>query len=82
MAAMQEFPDHCPYTRGIMEELEAWVSKVPAFKGITAVLCTRKDLVKIPREKLAGIPLLAVDVELELMRGREEFQRRLTEALG
>jgi tetraacyldisaccharide 4'-kinase len=81
VAAMRELPDHCPYTSGIMEDLEAWISKLPAFERVSAVLCTRKDLVKIPRKKLAGVPLLAVDVELEIMRGREEFQRRLTETL-
>jgi tetraacyldisaccharide 4'-kinase len=82
VAAMREFPDHCSYTPGVLQELEAWISKISALKRITTVLCTRKDLVKIPREKLAGMPLLAVDVELEIMREREEFQRRLTEALA
>ena len=81
VAAMREFPDHCSYTPGIMRELESWLANAPARDEIAAVFCTRKDLVKIPREKLAGVPLLAVDVELEITQGREEFQRRLTGAL-
>jgi tetraacyldisaccharide 4'-kinase len=80
VATMREFSDHCPYTPGIVRELEAWLAST-ALGEIRAVLCTRKDLVKIPREKLAGVPLLAVDVELEITRGREEFEQRLTAAL-
>ena len=64
-----------------MRELESWLTNAPARDEITAVLCTRKDLVKIPRETLAGVPLLAVDVELEITRGREGFELRLAEAL-
>ncbi len=81
VAAMREFPDHCSYTPGVLQELEAWVSKVPARDEIAAVLCTRKDLVKILRQNLAGVPLLAVDVELEITRGRERFEQRLAKSL-
>ena len=78
VAAMRELPDHCSYDAPVMRELEAWLSRA---SGVTAVLCTRKDLVKIPRETLAGAPLLAVDVELEITRGREEFEERLRKCL-
>ena len=77
VAAMREFPDHCSYLATVMRELEAWLLNVYKNAGITAILCTRKDLVKIPREKLAGLPLLAVDVELEVTRGRAEFEDSL-----
>lgn len=76
VAAMRELPDHCSYDAPIMRELEAWLSRA---LGITAVLCTRKDLVKIPRETLAGAPLLAVDAELKITRGQDEFEQRLRE---
>ncbi|MGI8982717.1 MAG: tetraacyldisaccharide 4'-kinase [Pirellulaceae bacterium] len=74
VTAMREFPDHCSYDLPVMRDLEAWLSR---FSGITHVLCTRKDLVKIPHETLAGVPLLAVDVELEITRGRAELEQRL-----
>lgn len=82
VAAMQEFPDHCSYTSGAMHELEAWLASSLRNHGITAVLCTRKDLVKIPRETLAGVPLLAVDVELEITRGQQELEQRITGCLS
>ena len=77
VATMREFPDHCTYTPGVLQELEAWVSKAPAFEGITAVLCTRKDLVKIPRQEIAGKRLGALEIELEITRGREQIETEL-----
>ena len=62
-----------------LRELEVWVSRQ---RGIAAILCTHKDLVKIPRKELAGVPLLAVDVELAIVKGREEFEQRLREAVS
>jgi tetraacyldisaccharide 4'-kinase len=74
VAALREFPDHSAYAPSAMRDLEAWLSRAP---GITAVLCTRKDLVKIPRETLAGLPLWAVDMELEITRGSSELEKKV-----
>ena len=42
------------------------------------VVCTRKDLVKIPRKEIAGKELLAVDIQLEITAGREELEGLLS----
>ena len=79
VAGSREFPDHSAYAPMELRELEVWVSRQ---RGIAAILCTHKDLVKIPRKELAGVPLLAVDVELAIVKGREEFEQRLREAVS
>ncbi|MFN0018012.1 MAG: tetraacyldisaccharide 4'-kinase [Pirellulaceae bacterium] len=79
LVALREFPDHCSYGPSVLRELEEWLSRRG---GIAAVLCTRKDLVKIPRKELAGVPLQAVDLELEITQGRERFQQRVKEIVS
>ena len=74
VAALREFPDHCSYSDAELDRLEQWLhDKAP----ISAVVCTRKDLVKIPREWLAGLPLWAVEIGLEITVGQAELERRL-----
>ena len=46
---------------------------------VECAVCTRKDLVKIPREKLAGKRLWALDIELEIVRGRERMEGLLAQ---
>ena len=75
VVAMREFPDHCSFTPSVLQDLEAWLLRHHENAGLAAGLCTRKDLVKIPREEIASVPLLAVDVEMEITRGCEEFER-------
>ena len=79
--AMREFPDHCSYTPAVMQDLEGWLLQLRKQANVTAVLCTRKDLVKIPRQTLGGIPLLAVNVELEITLGREAFEKAVAGAV-
>jgi tetraacyldisaccharide 4'-kinase len=77
VAALLELPDHCPYDSRTMQRLKQWVAGLPQ---AAAVLCTRKDLVKIPHEEIAGRPLLALEVELAVTRG-EPLLVSLLEAL-
>jgi tetraacyldisaccharide 4'-kinase len=79
VAGMREFPDHSSYGPVELRELEVWVSSQ---NGIAAVLCTRIVLVKIPRKEVAGVPLLAVDVELAIVKGGEEFEQGLGKAVS
>ncbi len=79
LVALREFSDHCSYGPPVLQELEEWLSRCG---GTAAVLCTRKDLVKIPRKELAGMPLLAVNVELEITQGRESFQQSVKEIVS
>jgi tetraacyldisaccharide 4'-kinase len=79
LEAFREFPDHFPYSPLVLQELEQWVSSAGR---LHAVLCTRKDLVKIPRPKLANVPLRALDVELEITAGKELFAAALGRVIG
>jgi tetraacyldisaccharide 4'-kinase len=69
IAELLELPDHCPYGATEMSRLGQWAERL----DVSHVVCTRKDLVKIPRDEIAGKKLLAVDVRLEITAGREEL---------
>jgi tetraacyldisaccharide 4'-kinase len=69
----REFPDHHRYTPAEVESLSTWAAEQP----VSAILCTMKDLVKLPVEQLGGRPLLAVVVGLEFLAGQEAFEARL-----
>lgn len=74
-----EMPDHCPYGNGDLDRLQTWLASVPQ---VEHVVCTRKDLVKLPQESLGGKRLWALEIELEIARGREELQTVLAEIAG
>lgn len=77
LSGFREFPDHHRYDREDVARLEQWVATLDA----TAVLCTEKDLVKLDLDDLAGRPLRALRVALEITAGREEFERVLSQVL-
>ena len=68
-----ELPDHCAYDDRTISRLERWLESTP----VAHVLCTRKDLVKIPQLTLGGKRLWALEIGLEILRGSDEFQMRL-----
>jgi tetraacyldisaccharide 4'-kinase len=74
VTAFRALPDHFAYPPGELEKLENWLHQAG---DLAAVVCTRKDLVKIPRLKLAGRPLLALEIQLAITAGREELESRL-----
>lgn len=78
VADFLELPDHCAYDAREMAKLTAWLSSVPQ---ASAVVCTRKDLVKIPHEKIAERPLWAVEIELAISRGEAEITEALEQLL-
>jgi tetraacyldisaccharide 4'-kinase len=78
VAALREFPDHHAYTREDVESLSHWAASL----AVEAVICTAKDLVKLRVERLGGVPLWALAIELEVVRGREEFETRLSKLLS
>ncbi|HEV3342533.1 MAG TPA: tetraacyldisaccharide 4'-kinase [Pirellulales bacterium] len=77
VVALREFPDHHAYTREDVESLSQWVASL----NVDAVVCTGKDLVKLRVESLGGLPLWALAIELEIGRGREDFEVRLSKVL-
>jgi tetraacyldisaccharide 4'-kinase len=82
LAAFRELPDHCAYSPGEIDSLERWLRKARAETGVAAAICTRKDLVKLPRDSLGGLPLVALDVRLQFLAGQERLEDLLAEILS
>lgn len=74
VVARQTFPDHCPYGPREQALLKQWAAQAPA----THLVCTCKDLVKLPQPAIAGKPLYALEVAVEVVAHREELETRLT----
>jgi tetraacyldisaccharide 4'-kinase len=73
VARFREFPDHCPYSAAELGRLESWAGE----GNVEAAICTRKDLVKIPRAALGGRPLWALDIQMHVAFGEAELTRLL-----
>jgi tetraacyldisaccharide 4'-kinase len=73
VVAWREFPDHFAYAPSDAEELAGWAKSQSA----DAVVCTHKDLVKLARDKLGGVPLRAVSVGLEFLSGQQAIEAAL-----
>ncbi len=71
------FPDHYAYTSSDIEDLTAWAARL----GASCMLCTGKDLVKMPVEQLGERKLWAVGIELEFLSGREALEAQLHQLL-
>jgi tetraacyldisaccharide 4'-kinase len=74
VAAFRALPDHFAYPPAELAKLENWLH---GLENVAALVCTRKDLVKIPRERMAGVPLVALEISLEITAGRQDFESRL-----
>ena len=73
VVALQEFPDHHRYTPDDVNHLAAWMATF----DISAVVCTCKDLVKLPIEQLGSRPLWGVQIQMEFLTGQQELEARL-----
>lgn len=69
----RELPDHFAYPPAALDELAAWLAAASA----EAAVCTCKDLVKIDKPHLDGIPLWAVDIELQIESGQQQLENLL-----
>jgi tetraacyldisaccharide 4'-kinase len=69
--AWREFPDHHAYSAGDQSELVALAESSDA----ELVVCTQKDLVKLQRHELGGVPLWALAIEMKFLRGQEVFEQ-------
>lgn len=76
-AAFRELPDHCPYPPRQIAQLADWVRQL----DVAAVVCTLKDLIKIPHPQLADRPLWAVRIGLQLLEGRSALENLLSRLL-
>ncbi|MFN3652866.1 MAG: tetraacyldisaccharide 4'-kinase [Armatimonadota bacterium] len=76
--APARFRDHHPYRR---EELAQVVQQVTR-EGLSGVVTTEKDFVKIPVEWLAGTDYRVLEVDLELLSGRDELEALVRTRVG
>jgi tetraacyldisaccharide 4'-kinase len=67
------FEDHHHYTPSDLSALADWAQSA----GASALITTHKDLVKIPRTDLGGLPLWALAIRAEITAGREELESQL-----
>jgi tetraacyldisaccharide 4'-kinase len=71
--AWLELPDHCPYGQLELARVIRWLELL----DVEHVICTRKDLVKIPHSELAGKQLWALNIDVEIVRGQAELEAAL-----
>jgi tetraacyldisaccharide 4'-kinase len=45
------------------------------------VVCTQKDLVKVRKNELGGVPLWAVAIEMQFLSGKEAMEQALQRVL-
>jgi tetraacyldisaccharide 4'-kinase len=67
----REYPDHHAYTAANQAELVALAKSSKA----DMIVCTQKDLVKLPFHELGGIPLCALAIEMKFLRGQEALEQ-------
>ena len=67
--AWLEFADHQAYAPSDIAALADWL----AGRDVESVVCTRKDLVKLPLACIGSTPLWALEVELEISTGEDEL---------
>lgn len=65
----RHLPDHDPYSPETVRSLIQWAQQ---FDGqVDQIVCTHKDLVKLRTDRLGGVPLRAIQIELEMTAGSD-----------
>ena len=78
LRGFRPFPDHHQFTAMELNEIARQASAL----GAAGILCTHKDLVKIRRTHLDGVPIRALQIDLRIESGKadlvELIDRRLS----
>lgn len=74
VVGFEALPDHYRYATSDLARLQAWVQSLGP---LAAVLCTGKDLVKIPTTELGGVPLWALEIAMQVTSGLELLETQL-----
>jgi tetraacyldisaccharide 4'-kinase len=61
--------DHDPYAPETVKQLDRWIRGLG--DQLSRVVCTHKDLVKLRADRLGGVPLSAILIELTILQGSE-----------
>ncbi len=69
----QTFPDHHRFTPSDIRRLATWCDASTA----AAVICTGKDMVKLPHRQLGRLPLWALQIEPHFQSGQAALEARL-----
>jgi tetraacyldisaccharide 4'-kinase len=78
VSSFRSFPDHHHYSLEDLEEIGQWAK----LSGAEAILATQKDLVKIKRTELNGLPLWAVRIGTRILKGSEILESHLQSILN
>lgn len=78
LVGVHEFPDHHAFAVRDFQLLAEVVGSVP---NVEAVVCTSKDLVKISPQRIAGHPVHALRIEMQLEQGLADLERQLAAVL-
>ncbi len=68
------FPDHFHFSSEDMKQIDNEIKE----QGISAVLTTQKDLVKIQQSSGLSVPLFAVQIETKILAGEELLVEKLS----
>ena len=79
VVAFESFPDHHAFPPADLVRLAKWVQSLGP---LAAVLCTGKDLVKIPANEIGGVPLWALEIAMEVTSGLELLEAELSRVAG
>jgi tetraacyldisaccharide 4'-kinase len=76
IVASRHLRDHDPYGPETVRELIRWAQQLDA--SICQIVCTHKDLVKLRTDRLGNKPLLAIQIDLEIVEGVERLEAALS----
>lgn len=79
VVATRCWPDHHHYSADDIQELAAWTRQFP---DTSHLVCTMKDWVKLRMRNIGDAQLAAVEIELEILSGREEIETKLQPLIG
>jgi tetraacyldisaccharide 4'-kinase len=73
IAAWREFPDHHAYSLEDVVEL----NRLAAKSNADLIVCTHKDLVKLPQQSIGALPAMAVTIEMRIVTGQDLLETAL-----
>ena len=76
----KSLPDHDPYSPETVKELIEWARSLR--ERATSIVCTHKDLVKLRTDRLGGVPLQALLIELTITTDSETLDVAIMKVLG
>lgn len=74
LAKFRVFPDHHLYSAA---DIDSIAMDARQLTSVEMILCTGKDLAKVGADEIGGIPLWAIDIELDVRFGCEALEERL-----